>query len=174
MAEGDGVVAEEEGREQVALAPASVAPAGGRGRGWWGRFPFVIHWVRRYVRSGRRWQTSASSLRPPIALVLGFAALVAGGAALLTLPVSTRGGETDFLTALFTATSAVCVTGLVVVDTADHWSRFGQGVILLLMEFGGLGFIIGVTSLRLLLGQRMSLRQRMLLKETGSTTHLGG
>jgi trk system potassium uptake protein TrkH len=78
------------------------------------------------------------------------------------------------LTALFTATSAVCVTGLVVVDTHDYWSPFGQAVIAALMQVGGLGFIIGVALIRLLFGQRPSLRDRLLLQETGAITLLGG
>ncbi len=77
------------------------------------------------------------------------------------------------MTAVFTATSAVCVTGLTVVDSGSYWSPFGQGVILLLMQIGGLGFMVGATVLVLVLRRRMSLRQRVILQETGSALHLG-
>ncbi len=112
--------------------------------------------------------------RRPVLLVLGFAALILAGTALLLLPISARNGAPPPLTALFTATSAVCVTGLVVVDTHDYWSPFGQTVIAILMQLGGLGFVIGVATIRLLLGQRPNLRDRLLLQETGAITLLGG
>ena len=75
-------------------------------------------------------------------------------------------GFSDPLTALFTATSAVTVTGLVVVDTADYWTTFGQGVILFLMFIGGLGFMSIAAFLLAVLGQRVSMRQRLLIRET--------
>ncbi len=115
----------------------------------------------------------AAPLRSPVALVLGFAVLIATGTSLLLLPLSARAGHTDLLTALFTATSAVCVTGLTVVDTATHWSPIGQAVILILMEVGGLGFMIGATALTLVLRRRLSLRQRVIMREIGSSAHLG-
>lgn len=112
--------------------------------------------------------------RRPVLLVGGFAALIALGTALLLLPISARDGAAQPLTALFTATSAVCVTGLVVVDTRDHWTPFGQVIIASLMQIGGLGFVIGVATIRLLLGQRPNLRDRLLLQDTGAITRLGG
>lgn len=112
--------------------------------------------------------------RRPVLLVLGFAALILAGTALLLLPISARDGTPRPLVALFTATSAVCVTGLVIVDTHDYWTPFGQVVIAILMQLGGLGFVIGVATIRLLLGQRPSLRDRLLLQETGAITLLGG
>lgn len=83
------------------------------------------------------------------------------------LPVSSRSGEyTPFMTALFTATSASCVTGLVVVDTFSHWSLFGQLVILTMIQIGGLGFItIGVT-VSMLLRKKIGLAQRGLIRES--------
>ena len=80
-------------------------------------------------------------------IALGFLLLIFIGTILLMLPVSSRNGEwTPFITALFTSTSATCVTGLVLVDTFTHWSIFGQLVLLVLIQIGGLGFItIGIT-----------------------------
>ena len=73
---------------------------------------------------------------------LGFLSAILLGSLLLMLPIATKSGQcTSFLDALFTATSAVCVTGLVVNDTATYWSLFGQGVILLLIQIGGMGII---------------------------------
>jgi trk system potassium uptake protein TrkH len=88
------------------------------------------------------------------------------GALLLSLPVaSSRGQSTDLLTSLFTSTSAVCVTGLVVVDTGTYWSVFGHIVILLLIQIGGLGFMTMSTFIALLLGKRIGLRERLIIKE---------
>jgi trk system potassium uptake protein TrkH len=113
---------------------------------------------------------------PAVILLVGFAVLIAIGTALLALPISTApGASTSLLTALFTATSAVCVTGLVVVDTATHWSPFGQAVILALMQIGGFGFMTGSTFILLLLaGGRTALRDRLLAQATTDTPNLGG
>jgi len=91
------------------------------------------------------------------------------------LPVSSKSaGGTDFLSALFTATSATCVTGLAVVDTYQHWTLFGQLVILLMIQVGGLGFVtIGVTIL-LMMGKRIGLADRGLLRDSVNTLELGG
>ncbi|MDE5547866.1 MAG: Trk family potassium uptake protein, partial [Clostridia bacterium] len=78
-------------------------------------------------------------------LALGYLLIILIGSILLVLPFSTKSGSTTYLDALFTATSATCVTGLIVVDTAVHWSGFGQAVILLLIQTGGLGFATFVT-----------------------------
>ena len=81
-------------------------------------------------------------ITPAQVVILGFLFQILIGACLLSLPVATQSGErVPFLDALFTATSATCVTGLVLVDTAVHWSVFGQAVILLLLQLGGLGFV---------------------------------
>ncbi len=103
----------------------------------------------------------------PSYLLYGFLALIALGTVLLLLPVSSRGeGGAPFLTALFTSTSAVCVTGLIVVDTRDYWSPFGQAVILLLIQLGGLGFMTSASLLFILAGRRLSMRHRLLAGET--------
>lgn len=105
-------------------------------------------------------------LSPAQVLVLGFAGVIIAGALLLTLPISSRSGEpTSFINALFTSTSAVCVTGLVVVDSGTYWSSFGQVVIMLLIQIGGLGFMTVATLFSLLLGKKINLRERMLIQE---------
>ena len=106
-------------------------------------------------------------ISPAKLIPISFLLAIAAGTILLMLPVSTARGETTgMLTALFTATTSVCVTGLVVVDTYAHWSVFGQLVILILIQIGGLG-IITVASMIMLLGkQKFNLRDHMLLGES--------
>lgn len=114
-------------------------------------------------------------LDPPKILVLGFAIIILLGAFLLTLPIATEDGNgLSFLNALFTATSATCVTGLVVVDTGDTFSMFGELVILFLIQIGGLGFMSFATFLFLLLGKKISLKERLLLKEAFNNINLAG
>ena len=97
---------------------------------------------------------------------LGFLLLIAVGTVLLLLPAATAAGErTSLLTALFTSTTSVCVTGLVVVDTYAHWSLFGQIVILLLIQLGGIGVIAVSSSVLLMLRRRLSIRDRVLLRD---------
>lgn len=110
-----------------------------------------------------------------LVLVYGFLGLIALGTILLILPVSSKSGEpTPLVDALFTATSAVCVTGLVVVDTADYWSFFGQGVILALIQLGGFGFMTSATLFLLAFGRRVGLRERLLIRESMGLGQLGG
>ncbi len=112
---------------------------------------------------------------PAIVLVVGFAAVIAVGTLLLALPISSAGGTwTGPVDALFAATSAVCVTGLVVVDTASYWSPFGHVVILALVQLGGFGFMTGSTLLLfLLVGRRTSLRDRILVQASTGAPELG-
>lgn len=111
----------------------------------------------------------------PLLLVYGFVAIIVLGTMLLMLPASSKTGQsTSFVNALFTATSSVCVTGLVVADTGTYWSSFGQGVILVLIQIGGLGFMTSATLLLLMLGRRIGLRERLLIGESMSLTRLGG
>lgn len=92
---------------------------------------------------------------------LGFILIISVGAFLLSLPISSRTGEfTSFIDALFTATSATCVTGLVVFDTYTHFSVFGQFVILMLIQTGGLGFMIIATMFMLILKKRIGIGER--------------
>ena len=108
-------------------------------------------------------------------LVYGFAGIIALGALLLWLPMSSKAGEfTSFPNALFTSTSAVCVTGLAVVDTGTYWSSFGQGVILVLIQIGGLGFMTGATLLLLAFGRRIGLKQKLLIGDSLGVEKLGG
>ncbi|NLG79959.1 MAG: Trk family potassium uptake protein [Firmicutes bacterium] len=112
---------------------------------------------------------------PAQVLVAGFAALILIGAVILALPVSSRDGKAlPFVDALFTATSAVCVTGLVVVDTHDQFSLFGQLVILCLIQVGGLGIMTVSTLIFLLLGRRVTLRSRLLIQEAMNQLTLEG
>ena len=105
-------------------------------------------------------------LTPYQVLVLGFAAMILVGALLLTLPVASQSGQgTPFLDALFTATSAVCVTGLIVVDTGTHFSLFGQMVIICLIQAGGLGIMAMSTLFALLIGKKIRLKERLLMQE---------
>jgi len=109
------------------------------------------------------------------AIALGFAALILLSAFLLMLPVSCVSRTwTPPLTALFTAVSAVCVTGLVLVDTATYWSFFGQAVILLSIQLGGLGVVTALSFAPLFLGRHIGLRRRTLLIESLSVLHIGG
>ena len=109
------------------------------------------------------------------AVALGFAALIGLVAFLLMLPASSRAYTwTDPLTALFTAASAVCVTGLVVVDTATHWSLFGRCVLLFAIQIGGLGVMTVMILAAMMLGRRIGLRQRTLLAESVASLHLNG
>jgi len=112
---------------------------------------------------------------PAAVLAGGFTVLILAGTTLLALPVASAGGQwTPLGDALFTATSATCVTGLVVVDTGTYWSGFGQLVILLLMQIGGLGFMTGSTLLFLLARREITLRHRLLLREeTGASLGSG-
>ncbi|HET9417268.1 MAG TPA: potassium transporter TrkG [Candidatus Limnocylindria bacterium] len=111
---------------------------------------------------------------PALSLLGLFAILIGVGTGLLMLPFATAAGEsTRFLDALFTATSAACVTGLVVFDTATHWSPFGQIVILLLIQLGGFGIMTGSTLLLFLFLRRTSLRDRLLVTESLGGLQLG-
>lgn len=99
-------------------------------------------------------------------LMLGFVALILGGALLLMLPCCTAAGEkTDFLTALFTATTSVSVTGLVVVDTFSHWSLIGQIVILCLIQMGGFGIITLYSLVIWGIGKKFSIKERTLIQD---------
>ena len=112
---------------------------------------------------------------PHSIIALGFAIIILLITLLLMLPISSASGRmTDPLTALFTATSAVCVTGLVTVDTATHWSLFGRAVLLVGIQIGGLGVMTVLAFAAVLLGQRIGLRQRTLLVESISSLHIGG
>jgi len=104
-------------------------------------------------------------LHPATVLALSFVLAIAAGAALLLLPASTTTGNIALIDAIFTATSAVCVTGLIVVDTGSYYTMFGQAVLLALIQIGGLGVMtISVTIFRLL-GKSISFRQRLVIQD---------
>ena len=126
-------------------------------------------------RKDRRAMKREAPMNAQSIIALGFLAIILIVAALLMLPVSSASGTmTDPLTALFTATSAVCVTGLVVVDTATHWSLFGKLVLITGIQIGGLGVMTVMALVSMLLGQRIGLRQRTLLQESVASLHIGG
>ncbi len=105
----------------------------------------------------------------------GFLAFILLGALLLMLPVSSRGpGGAAFADCLFTATSAVCVTGLAVVDTATHWSGFGQAVILLMIQVGGMGVVTAALALSSISGRKIGLMQRSVMQESIAAPQVGG
>ena len=114
-------------------------------------------------------------LSPSALIALGFLLIILLVTLLLMLPAASSAGTwTNPLTALFTATSAVCVTGLVVVDTATHWSLFGKLVLITGIQIGGLGVMTVMALVSMLLGQRIGLRQRTLLQESVASLHIGG
>lgn len=107
-------------------------------------------------------------------IFLSFLFVVLLGGGILSLPISSKAGEyTSFVDSLFTAISATCVTGLAVLDTSTYWSFFGQIIILILIQVGGLGFMTLVASIFLLLNQKVSMKSRTALQKTYSVSHLG-
>ncbi len=115
-----------------------------------------------------------SQMKPAQILALGFAVLILAGAVVLSLPVSANQGSLPFIDALFTSTSAVCVTGLIVVNTKEFFSPFGQFVIMLLIQFGGLGIMTMATMVALAIGRRISLKERLLMQEALNTFSMEG
>lgn len=108
-------------------------------------------------------------------IIFGFSSVIILGTLLLMLPISSQSGQaTPFNEALFTATSAVCVTGLVVHDTATYWSLFGQVIILLLIQIGGMGIITVAVSFAIVSGRKISLMQRSTMQEAISAPKVGG
>lgn len=134
------------------------------------RVPRVEPW-RVLVPEKREKKSSQPSLRN---LVYGFAAMIVVGTVLLMLPAASRSGlSSSAVDALFTATSSVCVTGLVVVDTLDHWSFFGQLVILILIQAGGFGYMTIATLFLVALGRRIGLREKLLVGESMGLSGIG-
>ncbi len=114
-------------------------------------------------------------LTPSRILVVGFAIIIFCGGLALTLPIASKDGRSlQLLDALFTATSAVCVTGLVVVDTGTHFTKFGHFVIITLIQVGGLGIMTMSTLIALVLGKRIGLRERILIQESFNQYNLAG
>ncbi len=120
-------------------------------------------------------QAKKHCLRPGQILSIGFLMVAIIGALLLMLPISTtEGNAIDFVDALFTSTSAVCVTGLIVVNTGEAFTLFGQIVILLLIQIGGLGFMTMASLFFMAIGKRFSLKERLVIQESFNSDTLQG
>ena len=113
-------------------------------------------------------------LSPARLIALGFFIVILVGALLLTLPFASADGSASFLDALFTSTSATCVTGLVVRDTFTGWTTFGQVVILLLIQLGGLVFMTVITLISFAIGKRVGLYDRKVLMQSAGNFSLSG
>ncbi len=110
---------------------------------------------------------------PESVLALGFLTLIILGTVLLALPAASRSGQSiGLFNSLFTSASAVCVTGLVAVDTGTSFSFFGQAVLLVLIQVGGLGFMVFATMIMVMIGRKISIRGRMLIREAMNTTSM--
>ncbi len=118
---------------------------------------------------------SKISLGPSAVIALGFAVLILMGTLLLMLPVASEDGQSEsFLTCLFTATSASCVTGLIFVDTATNWSFFGESVIISMIQIGGLGFMTMAILLSLLIKRQISPKERQLVAQSFNISSYSG
>ncbi len=114
-------------------------------------------------------------LDPTQVLVIGFAVAILIGSVLLSLPAASANGEgAPYLDSVFTATSAVCVTGLVVRDTATEWTTFGHIVIISLIQVGGLGIMTMATMIMMIMGRRIRLRERLIIQEALNEFSLKG
>ncbi len=114
-------------------------------------------------------------LAPANVIIIGFLSAILIGTILLLLPFASKSGQSaGFINAFFTSTSAVCVTGLVVVDTATSWTVFGQTVIIILIQMGGLGIMTAFASVALVLGKKMGLKERLTLQESFNDFGLQG
>ena len=108
-------------------------------------------------------------------LAIGFALVILIGGSILSLPISSVDGNyTSFLDSLFTSTSAVCVTGLVTIDTGTHWNNFGKVVIMILIETGGLGFMSITIFIAVLLGKKITLKDRLIMQEAMNAFNIQG
>ncbi|MDU1413163.1 MAG: TrkH family potassium uptake protein [Clostridium sp.] len=115
------------------------------------------------------------SFAPVQIIAIGFALTIFIGALLLRLPIATvEGVRTPFIDCLFTSTSAVCVTGLVTVDTGTYWSYFGKTIIIILIQVGGLGFMSFATLLSLIIGKKITLKERLIIRESFNSNSLQG
>lgn len=131
--------------------------------------------VKQVERKKRWYRKQKRQLSQTQTIAVGFLIMILIGTALLMLPIAAKSGEpTSFFDALFTAVSAGCVTGLVTVDTCTHWTIFGQIVILLMIQIGGLGFITIGIFFSILLRRKISLRERGLMQESVNTLQIGG
>ena len=127
------------------------------------------------IKKLRKWFPSRKRMSQTQYIAFGFLGVILAGSLLLMLPISSRDGQSsEFLSCLFTATSASCVTGLVVYDTWSHWSVFGQLVILAMIQIGGLGLVTIGVFLSIVLRRRIGLRERGLMQESVNALQIGG
>ena len=116
-----------------------------------------------------------SKLKGVQILALGFLCIILLGGLILSLPISSASGEsTNLIDSIFTATSAVCVTGLVTLDTGTYWNMFGQTIIMILIEIGGLGFVTFATMGSIVLGRKITLRNRLIIQDAMNTFNIQG
>lgn len=111
---------------------------------------------------------------PPLVLILSFLFLIIVGSLLLSLPISQNATKVPYIDCLFTATSSVCVTGLVTVATYSTWSFFGKLIIIILIQMGGLGFMTFATLIALVMGRRITLKDRLIIKEQTNSIDMKG
>ena len=129
---------------------------------------YPLQALRRRLRSMR-------NLNPARIVVISFGVIILTGTLLLMLPWASRDGQSaDLITCLFTATSASCVTGLILVDTWAHWTLFGQAVILAMIQLGGLGFMTVITSVSFALRRRIGLSERLIMVSTLNLNDMDG
>jgi trk system potassium uptake protein TrkH len=108
-------------------------------------------------------------------IAIGFATIILLGALILSLPIATINRvKTPFIDCVFTSTSAACVTGLITLDTGTYWSYFGKTIILILIQIGGLGFMSFATLLSLIIGKKITLKERLIIRESFNSTSLQG
>ena len=131
--------------------------------------------IRRCALWLRNWFVRGKSLNATRIVAVSFAVIILVGALLLTLPIASRDGQSaGFFTGLFTATSASCVTGLILVDTWTQWTLFGQAVILAMIQLGGLGFMTVVSLLSFALHRRIGLSERLIMVSTLNLDNMDG
>ncbi len=119
------------------------------------------------IKGERSFKSYLKRRSPAEILMFGFAAVIIIGSLLLSLPIASASGHSPgYLNCLFTATSAVCVTGLIVVDTGTYWSLFGELVIILMIQIGGLGFMSLMTILFVVAGKRITIKNRLVLQSS--------
>ena len=156
-----------------ARAKPRRVPAAPEGRNAKRREAAEKHGGGSIVTTPRKPQGKGFFSHPESVLVFGFLALILVGGILLALPAAAQSGQSiGLFNSFFTATSAVCVTGLVAVDTGTVFSLFGQIVLLALIQVGGLGFMVFATMIMVMLGRRISLKGRMLIRESMNSASL--
>lgn len=128
-------------------------------------FFYIFYFIKLYVRNKRLIEFyNNMTVRPAVTVIMSFLIVIAAGTFFLMVPfAASAGNQISFIEALFTATSAVCVTGLTVLDTANHFSLYGQLVIMVLIQIGGLGLMIMTYFAAFIIGKRISLEERMVI-----------